>query len=138
MNVTQGIVRAIDGNDALVEVANTGCGRCHEDGGCGGKADLTCRAPRRYSVDNRIGARIGETVSIAIDDGVISYLATRAYAVPLLATVFGAILGGALFGAAHGDAPAIGGALAGLFAGWLIATRTRVSGAVKPRILSRN
>lgn len=138
MNVTKGIVRAVDGEDALVEILETGCGRCHEDGGCGGKADLTCRAPRRYRVDNRFGARVGDAVSIAIDDGVISRLATRAYAIPLLATVFGAMLASALGGAAYGETPAIGGALAGLTAGWCVMIRARGAGAMKARILSRN
>lgn len=138
MNQTRGIVREIDGDDALVEVVDTGCGRCHEDGGCGGKADLTCRAPRRYRVDNRLGAAIGESVNIAINDGVISGLATRVYTIPLSAMLIGAILAGGLSGSSHGEAPAIVGALTGLFAGWLVVTRTRLEATAKPRILSRN
>lgn len=138
MNVTHGIVRAVEGGEALVEVVDAGCGHCNEDGGCGGKADLTCRGPRRYRVDNDFGASIGETVSIAVDDGVIFSLATRAYAIPLLAMVFGAVLASALAGSGGGEGLTIAGALAGLLVGWFIAARIRVGAVAKPRILSRN
>ena len=36
MNETKGTITALDGDYALVRIADAGCGRCHEPGGCGG------------------------------------------------------------------------------------------------------
>ena len=33
----RGVVRSLDGENAIVEPDQGGCGRCHEKGGCGGQ-----------------------------------------------------------------------------------------------------
>lgn len=119
MKLTRAIVRSVSGAEAIVEIESTGCGRCDEPGGCGGgkKADLFCRS-RTYRVLNPVGAHAGELVNVAIADGVIAQSATRAYVVPLLCLLFGAVLGRLLGDSTLGEAATIGGAVLGLAAGW--------------------
>lgn len=95
-----GIVRALDGQQADVEVEQGGCGRCHEKGGCGGQnlTRMFASGPRRYRVDNQFGAAVGERVTIAIADGSVRRAANLAYGVPLLAGIAGALVGTALYG----------------------------------------
>lgn len=95
-----GVVRAVDGQQADVEVEQGGCGRCHEKGGCGGQSltRMFASGPRRYRVDNRFGAVVGERVTIAIAEGSIRQAANLAYGVPLLAGIAGAVTGTALYG----------------------------------------
>ena len=102
-------VRAVEGSEALVEVEGGGCGRCHENGGCGGQhlTQMFCNGPKSYRVDNPLGAGIGERVTVAVADGSVRRAANLAYGVPLVATVSGAFLG-AQFG---GDAGAVLGAV---------------------------
>lgn len=95
-----GIVRALDGQQADVEVEQGGCGRCHEKGGCGGQSltRMFASGPRRYRVDNQFGAAVGEQVTIAIANGTVRRAANLAYGVPLLAGIAGALVGTGLFG----------------------------------------
>lgn len=111
-STVQAVVRAVDGGEAVVEVAQGGCGRCHEEGGCGGQnlTQMFCTTPKTYRVANDIGAGVGDGVQIAIGPGSIRKMANLAYGLPLLAAIGGAMLGGTV----NGDAGAIWGALAGL------------------------
>lgn len=111
-STTQAVVRAVDGGEAVVEVAQGGCGRCHEKGGCGGQnlTQMFCTAPKTYRVANDIGAQVGERVVIAIGAGSIRRTANLAYGLPLLSAIGGALLGSAL----NGDLGAVGGTLGGL------------------------
>lgn len=112
---TQGVVAAIEGDFALVEVKNSGCGRCHEAGGCGGSStsQLFCSTPRRFRVVNQIGAQLGETVVIAVADGAIRRSVMILYLLPLSFLILGAILGGAIAGEGQRDQFALVGALVG-------------------------
>lgn len=111
LNTVKGRVRALDGDSALIEVEQGGCGRCHEEGGCGGQnlTQMFCSDPRLYRVENRCQAVVGDRVTIATDVGNLRKTANLAYVWPLLAIIFGALLGtyvngdmGAMFGAALG------------------------------------
>lgn len=110
------VVRALEGERALVEVEAGGCGRCHEEGGCGGQqlTQMFCSGPKTYLADNPLGARVGEQVTIAIAAGTVRQVANLAYGVPLTATIGGALLGmqwggdlAAMLGAGSGLALAI-------------------------------
>ncbi len=134
------IVLEIDQADALVEVEQGGCGRCHEAGGCGGQhlTQMFCSTPRTYRVANEIGARIGDRVTIAISAGSVRRSANLAYVLPLTATIAGAVLGMFL----GDDQGAMLGAAAGLFIAFLHARR-RVAAdtgtsAIRPQIISRS
>lgn len=139
-STVRGVVRAIDGLQAEVEIEHGGCGRCHEEGGCGGQqlTQMFCSGPKTYSVDNQLGARLGEQVTIAIADGSVRRTANLAYGVPLTAAIAGAALGAPL----GGDAGAILGAGAGLVLSFFF-IRFRAQGkagsyAERPHIISRS
>lgn len=112
-----GTVVAIDGEHALVSMDETGCGRCHEEGGCGGNniGKMFCNAPRTFRVLNPGRAVVGDRVTIVIAEGVVRRSAALAYGLPLLALFAGALAGSALFG----EPGAIIGAISGLSCAWL-------------------
>lgn len=105
---------------ALVEATQSGCGRCHEPGGCGGlhAGKIVCASPRLFQAVNRIGAAPGAVVQVAVSEGSIRRAANAAYVVPLLLAVS---LGGAgnwLLSDALGQWGAVLGAAAGLLIAW--------------------
>ena len=136
----QAIVRALDGELVHVEVESGGCGRCHEEGGCGGQqlTQMFCNGPKTYHVENTIGADVGDRVTIAIAAGSVSRSANLAYVLPLTATIAGAALG-ASFGS---NLSAVLGAGIGLTLAFLyVIARSRGNTgnlAERPRIVSRS
>lgn len=113
---TFAIVRAITGEDAIVEIESTGCGRCHEPGGCGGQSltHLFAGNSRQYQVRNTCAAQPGERVSLQITRATLHQTANHAYVIPLLALILCALLGNVL----AGDPGAIAGGGCGLILGW--------------------
>lgn len=107
------VVRSLEGDMALVEVEQGGCGRCHEEGGCGGQqlTQMFCSSPKTYRVKNSVGASIGDRVRVGIAPGSVSKSANLAYILPLTVTFAGAALGTSLGGDAGGILGAIGGLL---------------------------
>lgn len=136
----RGVVRALDGNDALVEVEQGGCGRCHEEGGCGGQqlTQMFCNGPKSYRAENTFGARVGDRVLVATAPGSVRRTANLAYGMPLLGALGGAFVGMAF----AGDTGAMLGALAGLvFAFAYIRRRSRRKAGTtedRPHIVSRS
>lgn len=136
----RGVVRALDGSDALVEVEQGGCGRCHEEGGCGGQqlTQMFCGGPKSYHAENAIGAGVGDHVVVATAPGSVRRTANLAYGIPLLGAIGGAFVGMPL----GGDAGAVLGALAGLTVAFAyIRLRTsRKTGTAenRPYIVSRS
>ncbi len=116
MTETTGTVSALDGDYAVVETGQEGCGRCHEKGGCGGAniGQMFCTAPKNWRVLNPRGAKVGEQVRIAVVDGAVSATATLVYVLPLALLFSGALIG-TVFAAESG---AIAGALVGLVLAW--------------------
>ena len=114
----QALVRALDGDLALVEIQGGGCGRCHEEGGCGGHhlTQSLCTTPKSYSVHNQAGAKVGDVVTVRISARSLFWSATLAYVFPILALLFGAFLG-MRFGGDH--AAMLGGGF-GLALVWLL------------------
>jgi sigma-E factor negative regulatory protein RseC len=112
-----GAITAIDGEHAIVVMDETGCGRCHEEGGCGGNnlGKMFCSTPRTFRVLNPGNALVGDRVRVVIGAGAVRRSALLAYVVPLLA-----LFGGALGGSALADEPgAIAGAIGGVLLAWL-------------------
>ena len=112
------VIRALEGDIALVEVPDGGCGRCHEEGGCGGHhlTQALCGDPKIYRVANPFGLKIGDEVTLGISAKALWSGANFAYALPVLALLVGAMLG-AFF---HGDSGAMVGGVFGLVAAWLV------------------
>lgn len=140
MSTIRAIVRAVGGNQAVVEVEAGGCGRCHEEGGCGGQSltQMFCSGHKTYRVDNSAGAGVGDQVTVAISAGSVRRTANFAYGFPLLATIAGAILGMSL----NGDVGAMMGAVSCLALSILyIGFRSRAGSGDftdRPHIVSRS
>ncbi len=133
------VVRALDGNQAVVEVEAGGCGRCHEEGGCGGQnlTQMFC-SQKTYRVDNGIDACVGDRVTVAIEAGSVRRVANLAYGIPLLATIAGAALGMHLAGDAGSM---LGAALALALAVIYVRFRSQDGSgnyAARPHIISRS
>lgn len=137
INTVRAVVRALDGDMAVVEVAQGGCGRCHEEGGCGGQnlSRMFCSSAPTYRVDNGAGAEVGDQVTVAIASGSVRRSANLAYGVPLLAMIGGAAVGNWL----AGDLGGVVGAVSGMAIA-LITVRSFSSAgnsADRPYIVSR-
>lgn len=117
MNVQAGTVVELVGTHAWVELEPhaPACGRCEESSGCGAAlAPLGVEPRRRYLLFNRIAARAGDRVEVAVPDGMVWRAAVVTYVLPLILGLGGAATG-QVFG---GDGPAVAGLLSGLAAGW--------------------
>lgn len=140
VSTIRGVVRAVDGHEAIVEVEQGGCGRCHEKGGCGGQSlsQMLCSGKKTYRVDNSGGAAVGEPVTIAIAAGAVRRSANLAYGLPLVSVIVGAVLGMQ----AGEDLGAIAGGGVGLAFSWLLVRRKMNSGTgnteIRPYIVSRS
>lgn len=124
MNRCEGVVIVLENDEVWVEIAARApsCGQCRQAGSCAeGLAGED--GPRRYRIANRIGARIGDRVSLAVADGIVWRAALASYGVPLLLALAGAIGGQAL----GGDAWALSGMLTGLAAGLLLLRRRELA-----------
>lgn len=136
----RGVVRALEGGDALVEVEQGGCGRCHEEGGCGGQqlTQMFCSGPKSYRAENTIGAGIGDRVVVATPAGSVRRTANLAYGAPLLGAIGGALVGMPI----GGDPGAMVGAVCGLLAALVyVRLRSRLgAGGVqgRPRLVSHS
>jgi len=126
-----GIVRAFDGDRALVEVQRrTACGGCASQDGCGTSviAAWFGRRPSRLWVHALTPMRVGETVVVSLPEAMLLQASLLMYLLPVLGLVGGAALGNLLAGAATGgDLPGIAGGVLGLLAG-LGASRARAAG----------
>lgn len=124
------IVRNLDGKYVDVEVEHGGCGRCHEEGGCGGQqlTQMFCSGPKTHRVENTVGAEVGDRVTLAIAGGSVRRTANFAYILPLTVTIVGALLG-ALFG---DDTNAMIGAGLGLSTAYLYVIARSRSSAENP------
>lgn len=116
---SEALVVGIEGEYALIEVQNrqTGCGRCHEPGGCGGGllSQMKPHQERRYRVLNSIQATLGDVVIVTIPDGSLWRASFVAYLLPLLGVLAGAGLG--MMASGGGDQGAVLGSIIGLAGG---------------------
>lgn len=112
-----GTVIAVEGDQAMVRIDASGCGRCTGPGGCGGGlgAGLACRPGPTYRVLNSAGSVAGARVHVILPGRTVRRSALAAYGYPLLALLGGSVVGSEL----GGEAGALAGALAGLCVGWL-------------------
>lgn len=123
----QGTITAVNGDTADVLMDETGCGRCHEEGGCGGHniGKMLCASPRTFQVLNPGNSAVGDRVTVVIAEGTVRRSAVLAYVVPLLALFVGALGGSVL----AGEVGAIVGAVSGLFCAWLVLRYAQAHGS---------
>lgn len=113
-----GTITALDGAYAIVRMDEAGCGRCHEEGGCGGAniGKMLCSTPRVFRVLNPQNASVGNRVTIVIAEGAVRRSALLGYGLPLFALFVGAMGGMTL----AGEGGAIVGAAIGLLIAWAV------------------
>lgn len=113
---TPGTITAIDGDRVIVRIDQQGCGRCHEEGGCGGNnlGNLLHRGAQVFTLKNPGSVHVGDCVTITIAEGSVLKTATRTYVIPLLSLLIGAFAGLSL----AGEGGAIAGAIVGLSSAW--------------------
>lgn len=125
----EGIVITQEAGLARVKVQRSGgCGRCHEEGGCGNSAESRCD---EFVVLDALDARPGDRVRIEIPEGVALRAALLAYGLPLAGVLIGAGLGYVLYGS---DLAGVAGAVAGFIAGLAVLRGGRNKGGGRPRI----
>lgn len=115
-----GVVTRLEDGDAWVRVdrSSGGCGRCDEPGGCRsiGLAYALKTPDDEFRLPNRIGAQVGEGVSIRIDERMPLRGAFATYGLSVALLIGGAALGHSLAPAAGEDLFAFVGGVGGLAA----------------------
>lgn len=118
----EAIVARVEGDQVYIELGGdgSGCGRCHEAGGCrsGLFSQIFRPGPRQFRMANSIGAAPGDRVVVRVAEGATLRAALLVYLVPVVFLLAGAFVGTALGeGSAGSDAAAVVGALLGLAGG---------------------
>lgn len=130
----EAIVARIEGDQAYVEVggAGTGCGRCHETGGCqsGIYTRLFRSTPRQYRVANPIDAAPGDRVIVRVAGGATLRAALLAYGMPVFFLILGALAGSAYSAGNDRDLTTALGAVIGMVTGILAGILARRSQAM--------
>jgi positive regulator of sigma E activity len=143
MNETSGTIVRLEGDYAWVraEEAGKACGGCAQRGSCsnfslGSLLDGTAAQAgqgRLLRLPNTIHARPGDAVVIRAAEGMVLRAVWRAYGLPLLLGLAGAMAGKAWFG---GEVAALLGMLAGLAGGFLLMRRKGLDSTSTEPILS--
>lgn len=115
MSRCDAVVVEVSGADVWVEVPGRApiCGSCKTTDACQAGLLGLSAGPRRYRLENRIGARVGDRVQLAVADGTLWRAALASYVLPLLLAIAGAVIGQSL----AGDGWAAVGTLTGLGCG---------------------
>lgn len=135
-----GKVIAIKGDQVWVQtIRASACQSCSARSGCGQRALASVSGGRanQILVANTINARVGDDVTIGIEERALLGASMRVYALPLVAMVLATIAGHNLTGGS--DLGAMLGAVAGLGGGFVL-TRlfTDRRDGYEPRLLRRN
>ena len=82
------VVVEVNGEYATVETSRrTMCDGCAKGGGCGGHCEITglvaSRGKMRAEVENKLGAKVGDTVEIESESGVILSYAALVFILPI-------------------------------------------------------
>lgn len=143
MNVMEAVVVRLEGADAWVQTAGPGpvCGACSSKANCAGAdsrsvlVDAAKPSNRRrvLRLPNVIRAQPGDSVLIRAADGMVFKAVWRAYGIPLMLGLLGAVLG---FGMANEDMAALLGLLSGLLAGIVLLRKRGLEASSGEPILS--
>ncbi|MCX7167742.1 MAG: SoxR reducing system RseC family protein [Rhodocyclales bacterium] len=115
MSQCDAVVVEVSGCEVLVEVPGRApaCGNCKSSEACQDGLLGLSAGPRRYRLNNLIGARVGDRVSLSVADGTLWRASLASYVLPVLLSIGGALIGQSM----GGDAWAVLGTLAGLGCG---------------------
>lgn len=119
MNQCDAVVVAATGDEVWVEVPARApiCGSCKTEDVCRSSLLGQGAGPRRYRLENRIGASVGDRVRLTVAAGTVWRASLMSYVLPLVLAIGGAVIG--QYGS--GDVGAALGTLGGLGCGlWLL------------------
>lgn len=110
------VVAVVSGN-VWVEIPErpAACGSCSSSGGCHSNPLAGSKGPRRIKLENRIGARVGDTVHLSVADGRVFRASWLSYLLPAILAIAGAAVGQAI----GNDAGAVVGTVFGLIVGFV-------------------
>lgn len=136
-----GKVVAVTGEHAWIQTIRTSaCQSCAARNGCGQKvlASATGGRANQVRVVNSVDARVGEEVTLGIDESALLGASLLVYALPLLLMVAASMLGHYLSDGS--DFGAMSGAVAGLASGFLVSRKlqSRNVGNYEPTLLRVN
>ena len=115
MSRCDAVVVEVAGSEVWVEVSGRapGCGNSPTPEACQEGLLGASAGPRRYRLENLIGARVGDRVSLTVAEGTLWRASLASYGLPVLLAIGGAVVGQST----AGDAWAALGMLAGLACG---------------------
>lgn len=115
MSQCDAVVVEVSDSEVCVEVSGRApaCGSCGNTDACQDSLLGLSAGPRRYRLENRIGARVGDHVQLTVADGTLWRATVSSYVLPVLLAIAGAVAGQTT----GGDAWAAMGTLAGLGCG---------------------
>jgi len=121
MSQCDAVVVEVSAHEVLVEVPGRApsCGSCRTSDACQEGLLGLSAGPRRYRVDNSIGARVGDRVSLTVADGTLWSASLASYGLPVLLAIAGAAVGQSL----AADPGAVTGMLTGLGCGLVLLRR---------------
>jgi positive regulator of sigma E activity len=124
MSRCEAVVVAVEGRDVWVEVPERAptCGSCKTADACQTGLLGLGAGPRRYRLENRIDARVGDHVQLTVADGTVWRASLMSYVLPLLLAIGGAAIGQF----AAGDGGGMAGTLAGLGCGLVLLRRNEI------------
>ena len=124
MSQCDAVVVEVSGSEVWVEVPGRApaCGLCKSADACQDDLLGLSAGPRRYRLDNLIGAGVGDRVTLTVADGTLWRASLVSYVLPVLLAIGGAIIGQS----AAGDAWAATGMLAGLCCGLALLRRNEI------------
>lgn len=133
-----GKVVAVSGDRVWVQtIRASACESCSARNGCGQRvlAEVSGGRANQVLVSNNLGARVGDEVTVAIEESALLGASLLVYALPLLLLVLGAVVGHQVSGGQ--ELAAIIGAAAGMGAGFTIARRAQSgsAGTYEPRLV---
>ncbi len=134
MNECDAVVVEVAGSEAWVELPARApaCGNCRNSEACNEGLLGASTKPRRYRLENTIGARVGDPVRLAVADGTLWRASLASYVLPLVLAIGGAVAGQAL----AGDVWAVGGTLCGLACGLFLLRRREMRARKDPALFS--
>lgn len=139
MNTTEAVVERVEGGNVWIRADGRypACGACERHKRCQGVASLLDQSAgatgQLLCLPNLIGARAGDAVLVEACDGDVGRAAWRAYGIPLLLAMAGAMAGKLSGG---GDLHAGVGLLLGLLAGFFLLRRKGLDSQAFTPILS--
>ncbi|MCK9382420.1 MAG: SoxR reducing system RseC family protein [Sulfuritalea sp.] len=124
MSQCDAVVVETSGGVVWVEVPAraSACGNCKTPDVCQSGLLGLSAGPRRYRLDNLIGARVGDRVSLTVADGTLWRASVASYVLPLLLAIGGAVIGQSI----GGDVWAVMGTMIGIGAGLALLRRKEI------------